>query len=121
MERPELALPPLSLTQRLSFGVADILNDVEWDPRPESGLELRAKKVALDDSRLVTIKQVRAPSVDTPVVRNAIRLELYDRQFLATWFTGSLELSINDFEYTDDIEVTLQEVKRLVLEQDDQA
>lgn len=108
----------MSLTQRLSFKVADILNDVEWNPRPESGLEIRLKRVVLDDERVVTIKQVRAPSAE-PVVRNAVRLETPDRQFLATWFTGSYDLSINGFRYSDEIETTLQEVKRLTLESDD--
>ena|SRR3989344_811798 len=121
MHSSEFQLPPLSSTERLTFGVTDVLKGVEWDPRPESGLEVRSLRVPLPDEGWITVKQTRTPSID-PVTRNSVRLELYDRQFLAAWMTGRSNLHINDFEYTDDIERALHEANTLIHpEQDGEA
>jgi hypothetical protein len=113
MTNPELSLPGLSLTQRLTFDVADVLKVVRWDYRPDSGLEVRARKIPLGGGRLITVRQVRTLSAE-PLVRNSVRLEESNGQLLAAWMTGSPGLHISDFENPVEIENLLQETKALV-------
>lgn len=121
MTNPELSIPPLSLTERLTFCVADVLKNSSWDPKPQSGLDVRERIIVLDSEQLVKVRQVRTPTETKPIIANSVRLEIADRQFLARWLTDDTKLGINDFRYTDDIESVLNAANEVRMKQDGEA
>jgi len=65
--RPELDLPALSIEQRLSFSVNDILSNLEFSYQPELRLEVRKEHIILDGERSIHIFQTRISEADEKI------------------------------------------------------
>ncbi|HLG91066.1 MAG TPA: hypothetical protein VI336_02845 [Candidatus Saccharimonadales bacterium] len=118
MGRPELDLPALSIEQRLSFSVNDILSNLEFSYQPELRLEVRKEHIILDGERSIHIFQTRISEADEKI-KNIVQFMAPNRRErplnqIASWYTGDTEFDIFTFKYTDDVERILQEVKEAI-------
>ncbi len=115
MSRPELDLPALSIEQRLSFAVNDILANLEFRYQPELNLEVRKEHIILDGERSIHVFQTRISAGDESI-KNIVQFMApsnrgMPRNQIASWYTGDTEFDIFTFKYTDDVAVILQEAK----------
>ena len=92
MGRPELDLPALSIEQRLSFSVNDILSNLEFSYQPELRLEVRKEHIILDGERSIHIFQTRISEADEKI-KNIVQFMAPNRRErplnqIASWYTG---------------------------------
>ena len=129
MERPELDLPPaLSLEDRLSLGVNDILHEEPWDTNPIAGVSTREAQLRIDNGMELQVFQSKNSSTPDGIYNKVVlrqskflrvilgigrpKFHQYPRVQQADWHTGSSKLIRNTFRRTDDIELALNEAAK---------